>query len=98
MEGDFERASFYTLSSGRDACIHNAGHVQSVQSVSLDGSRNRGSSRTVPQHVYNTVVQQENGKATRDVVTMKEEGMDWSKIHPLGHDCSRTKTLYWRLW
>src|SRR6266852_1614766 len=98
MEGDFERASFYTLSRGCEAHIHNADHVQSVQSVSLGSSRHRGSSRTVPQYVYNTVVQKENGKATRGVVTMREEGMDWSKIHPLGHDCSRTKTLYWRLW
>ncbi len=27
MEGDFERASFYTLGSGREVCMHNVGHV-----------------------------------------------------------------------
>ena len=92
MEGDFERASFYTLGRGCDARMHNVGHVHRVEIVSIGGFRHRGSSRTVPHHVYHTVLQQENGKATRDVVTMREEGMDGSKIYPLGHDCSRART------
>ncbi len=37
MEGDFERASFYTLSSGRDARMHNVYEEPSHRGAADDG-------------------------------------------------------------